>query len=383
MSATAEYLEPSYDPMPQDGDEGFEVQAQLVSQDALATINRSEIAQQIEIARKYPRNVEKLLKKLDAMVTINQPIALSMFYTLPRGRKQIIGPGVRFAETLLTNWGNARSAVRLIGAQGGFFVSQGAFFDCETNVGISIEAQRRITDSEGHRYNDDMIGNTGNAAASIAYRNAIFRGIPKALWLPSYERARACAIGNIKSMAEAIREAMEVFTKSGVTEYQVLNTLNLPSLREVTGDHLLTLRALWKEISSSDKTIESVFGAPEDAEIETLMEQLNWNGPKQRMAWNEYKGRRGDLLLYMRGEVGKIDATTTVGNGKAAPVQQPQTQTEQVSKQQVEAEEQKGVTDKKPEAQTQQTTVTEALKGVGQPKTNGNGAPKQNKANLF
>ncbi|MFN8826683.1 MAG: hypothetical protein ACK501_17070, partial [Planctomycetota bacterium] len=50
---------------------------------------------------------------------------------------------------------------------------------------------RRITGKNGRRYSSDMIGVTGNAACSIALRNAVFRGIPRAFWIDIYDaRAR-------------------------------------------------------------------------------------------------------------------------------------------------------------------------------------------------
>lgn len=280
-----------------------DVREQQFSGDALAALNKSEIAQQIEIARKYPRSIDKFRSRLDAMATVSQQVALTMFYSLPRGNKQVLGPGVRFAEALITAWGNARAGVRLLGVEGNFFIAQGVFFDCETNVGISIEAQRRVTDKNGQRFNDDMIGVTGNAAASIAYRNAIFRGVPKALWNDLYERAKVVAAGDAKSLNAQINEAIETFRKLGITDVMVLNTLGVQSLRDLTGEHLVTMRVLYKDVAGGDKTIEDVFGSPLDAEIEALMDQLQWSTAKRRMAWDGHKGRREELLAYMRAQV--------------------------------------------------------------------------------
>jgi hypothetical protein len=39
--------------------------------------------------------------------------------------------------------------------------------------------RRRIFDSRGRLFNDDMITVTGNAACAIAKRNAILSGVPK------------------------------------------------------------------------------------------------------------------------------------------------------------------------------------------------------------
>ena len=61
------------------------------SSDALAVLNKSEIEQQVEISKKYPRNIEKFRQTLDKYACLNPAIATSMFYSLPRAGKQIVG----------------------------------------------------------------------------------------------------------------------------------------------------------------------------------------------------------------------------------------------------------------------------------------------------
>jgi hypothetical protein len=282
-----------------------------LTSDALAVLNRSEIEQQVEISRKYPRSVDSFRTKLEKYACLNAPVALSMFYSMPRADKMIVGPSVRFAETLLPCWGNSRAGYRILGEQGNVTTAQGIYFDCEANVGINVEAQRAIVGKGNKKFNNDMIVTTGNAAASVAYRNAILRGVPRALWLDIYEKAKQTAVGTAESFVSQVNKAVEEFAKQGVTQVALLNTLGAPSIRDITADHILTMRTIFREIRDGEKTIEQVFGSPEDKEIAELMEQLGWNDTKARMSREGFKGKRTEHLAFLRTEVAKMGGGTT------------------------------------------------------------------------
>lgn len=297
-----------------------------VNSDALAILNRSEIEQQVEIARKYPRSIDKFRQQLDKYANLNQDVALSMFYSLKRRKADgteaaIVGPSVRFAEALVPCWTNSRAGVRILGEQGNVTAAQGVFFDCETNTGVSVESNRSIVGKGNKRFSQDMIVTTGNAAASIAYRNAIIRGVPRALWLDIYEKAKQTAVGKAESFAGQVTKAVEEFAKQGVTQVALLNTLGAISIRDIGADHILTMRTLFREIRDGEKTIEEVFGSVADEEITAIMVELGWNATTQRMSMESYKGRRDAHLEYLR-DLAKKAGRATKGpqavKGKAA-----------------------------------------------------------------
>src|SRR5688500_14733606 len=82
--------------------------------DALAALNRSEIDMQISTAKKYPRSVTRFKRDVESLACLDEETAATMFYSLPRGGKNIIGPSVRFAEVVASSWGNIRSGARVI-----------------------------------------------------------------------------------------------------------------------------------------------------------------------------------------------------------------------------------------------------------------------------
>ncbi len=244
-------------------EEGREVAGISVESGTVAVLNRSEIEQQVTTAHKFPRSIKRFRQEALQMVTLNESVAESCIYALPRGNKTIEGPSARFAEVVASAWGNCRAGARVVSDAGDFITAQGVFYDCERNVGLTYEVQRRITDSKGKRYNADMIGVTGNAASSIALRNAILKGVPKAFWDDMYQAARAVVMGDFSTLANRRADALKALVAFGVTQEQVFAKLGVEGSADITLDHLVVLRGLITAIKEGDTTPEQAF-APED-----------------------------------------------------------------------------------------------------------------------
>jgi hypothetical protein len=277
-----------------------------MSPSALAQLNRGDHAAMVYTAN-LPGNRRRLVEfdsKLRSYANHSQPIALSMFYSLPRAGKQIIGPSIRFAEIVGPCWKNCRTDSRALGDDGNTVTGQGLFFDYENNYCNVTSMPRRITDKNGQRYNDDMIVTTLNAAMAVAKRNAVLSGVPRALWTPAYEDAQLTAVGKAASHAQRVADAMEYLHKLGITEWQILNSVGVPSPKELEIEHLVTLRVLCSELKRGDKTVEEVFGSPYDKEITSLFTQLKMNDAQQRMLRQSYMGRAKELAEYLNGRLG-------------------------------------------------------------------------------
>lgn len=207
----------------------------------LVAINRAEIDGQIATAHAFPRSNTKFLKEARELVTLDVDMAEACIYALPRDGKTIAGPSARFAEIIQSCYGNNRGGGRVVSEEGEFVVAQGTFHDLERNVQVAMEVRRRITDKAGRRFKADMIVVTGNAAASIAHRNAVLKGIPKALWLPLYEAARRVAVGDATTLAAARDKALEWFQKAGVSREQVLAKLGANGVEDIGIEEMETL----------------------------------------------------------------------------------------------------------------------------------------------
>lgn len=240
-------------------EEGRDVSAMSVESGTVALLNRSEIDMQVATAHKYPRSIKRFRDESLQMVTLNESVAESCIYALPRSGKTIEGPSARFAEVVASAWGNCRAGARVVNDSGDFITAQGVFHDLERNVAITYEVQRRITDKNGKRFNADMIGVTGNAASSIALRNAILKGVPKAFWDDMYQAARSTVMGDFKTLANRRADAMKAFIALGVSQEQVLAKLEVSGIEDIGLEHLVVLRGLITAIKEGDTTPEQAF----------------------------------------------------------------------------------------------------------------------------
>ena len=122
-----------------------------------------------------------------------------------------------------------------------------------------IEVKRRVTNKMGQRYSDDMIATTGNAACSIALRNAAFRVIPMALIKPVYEAAKKLAIGDSKSLVQRRAASVEHFGKMGVTKEMICAALGIRSTDDIQLDHLEILIGYSTAIKDGDASVDDIF----------------------------------------------------------------------------------------------------------------------------
>jgi hypothetical protein len=222
-------------------------------------VSAAEVNQQIATAKKYPRSLEQFRKELIGQVTLSESIARSCIYALPRAGKKIEGPSIRFAEMAMGAWGNCRATARIVAETENFVIAQGIFIDLQRNVAVGIEVGRRIIDSEGRRFNIDMIGVTGAAASSIALRNAILRGIPRALTDEAYVNAKRTVAGTLATLADRRNRALEAFKPYGVTEQQILAALGKQGLVEIGLEDLVTLGGFLTAIQQEERDPEEIF----------------------------------------------------------------------------------------------------------------------------
>jgi hypothetical protein len=232
----------------------------------IALLQKAEIDQQIATAHRFPRSLKRFRDEALQMVTLDETIASECIYALPRDGKTIEGPSARFAEVIASAWGNCRAGARVVDDKGEFVTSQGVFHDLERNVAITYEVQRRIIDKRGKRYSADMIGVTANAACSIALRNAILKGVPKAFWSSMYGAARQVIMGDIKTLGNRRASALKEFQRYGIKPEQICAKLEVPGVEDIGLDHLVTLRGLLTAIREGDTTPEQAFAPDTNSE---------------------------------------------------------------------------------------------------------------------
>lgn len=226
-----------------------------------------ELDQAISTAKAYPRSLTRVRDNVSALVMLDEETAKECVYALPRGGKPIKGPSVRFAEIVASQYGNCKVGSRVVDVNKfeKYIEAEGVFIDLESGMQRTARIRRKISDKNGRVYNDDMIVVTGNAACAIALREAILKGVPKALWRRAYEEAEGVIAGDIKTLAERREGAIRAFAAWGVTPDQIFASLEIGGLDEIGLDQIATLMAMFKAIKAGEQTVEDYFPAKTSA----------------------------------------------------------------------------------------------------------------------
>jgi hypothetical protein len=230
-----------------------------VVQSHIDLVTKAEIDVQISTAKAFPRSIKTFLERAESIATVNESVAQSCAYALPRGGKHIEGPTVRLAEIICSTYGNIRAGARVVANDGKTITAQGVCHDLETNNSVTVEVKRRITDKFGKTYNEDMQTLAGNAACAIAYRNAVFKVVPFALVNDIYDKAKQVARGTAETLPARRDKAIAYLKGMGVTEKQILNVLELKKIEDIDLDKLSVLRGMVSAITNGESTIKDLF----------------------------------------------------------------------------------------------------------------------------
>lgn len=224
-------------------------------------LSRVEIDQQIATARRLPRHISRVAQNILSTVTLDEETAEECMYALPRGGKPIKGPSIRFAEVVKAFYGNCRAGSRVVHVDRAekVVVAEGVFHDLESNTATRAEVRRRIVDSKGKLYTDDMIIVTGNAAGSIALRNAILGGVPKAVWRKAYDAVQRTIAGDITTLSVTREKAVKALATFGATPEQVFQAIGVEGVEDIKLEHIPVLRGMFAALKNGEGTFEEMF----------------------------------------------------------------------------------------------------------------------------
>lgn len=236
-----------------------EAPAQIIKVDAL---ERANVDSQVATAKQYPRNLKRCIDNSIVMATMDSETAQSCGYALPRGGKPITGPSVHLAKIIVSNWGNMRTEAKVVQITDRQIISRGTAWDLETNVASAFEVRRSIIDSKGKRYSDDMITVTGNAANSIAFRNAVFSVVPKAITEKIYKAAQQFITGDLSDEAKLIKRrtgAIQFFKDEyGITEDEIVKLCGKQTVNQIKADEIALLLGMQQSLKDGDTTVDDL-----------------------------------------------------------------------------------------------------------------------------
>lgn len=232
---------------------------QVSNMESLNALTRAEVDAQIATAKAYPRNLSQVLNNIETLATMDEETAAACFYMLRRQGKLIEGPSVRMAEIIASSWGNIRVQARIIANDGKMITAQGVCHDLESNYAVSAEVKRRITDKNGKTYSEDMQVVTGNAACSIAMRNALFKVVPGALVKKVITKAKKVSLGEATSLEESRMKMLDYFQKIGVDQQHLFDYLSVSKIEEINTDMVVELRGLATAIKEGQTSVQETF----------------------------------------------------------------------------------------------------------------------------
>lgn len=228
----------------------------------LDTIERANVDSQIATAKQYPRDLRRAINNSIAMATLDVPTAQSCGYALPRGGKPITGPSVHLAKLIVSNYGNIRAEAKVVQITGKQVISRGTCWDLENNVATAFEVRRSIVGRSGQRFSDDMITVTGNAANAIAYRNAVFSVIPKAITDKVYQAAQRTITGDLSDEDKIIarrKKCIDFFKDEfGISEQEVVMLCGKQTVNQIKANEIALLLGITQSLTDGDTTVDDL-----------------------------------------------------------------------------------------------------------------------------
>jgi hypothetical protein len=238
------------------------VEAQDVQIVQVDAVERANVDSQVATAKRYPRDIRRSIDNSVVMATINQETAQSCSYALPRGGKPITGPSVHLAKIIVSNWGNMRTEAKVVQITDKQVISRGTCWDLETNVASAFEVRRSIIGKNGQRFSDDMITVTGNAANSIAYRNAVFAVIPKAITDRVYYAAQKFITGDLSDSDKLLKVRTGILNNFknnyGITEEEVVKMCGKQTVNQIGADEISMLMGTIQALKDGDTTVDEL-----------------------------------------------------------------------------------------------------------------------------
>ncbi len=225
-------------------------------------VERANVDSQVATAKQYPRDIKRSINNSIAMATMDYNTAQSCGYALPRGGKPITGPSVHLAKLIVSNWGNVRAEAKVVKITDKQVISRGTCWDLENNVATAFEVRRSIVGKSGKRFTDDMITVTGNAANAIAYRNAVFSVIPKAIIDKVYQAAQHFITGDLSDEEKIVarrKKCIDFFKDEyGISEGEVVMLCGKQTVNQIQAEQIALLLGITQSLKDGDTTVEDL-----------------------------------------------------------------------------------------------------------------------------
>ena len=239
------------------------MQNSVVGMEDSAAISR-EVAQvqgQMIIAKRFPRNEEQSLKKIEAACS-RPTLARSAVYEYARGGSSITGPSIRLAEAVARAWGNIKSGLEEIESNDRETKVRAYAYDMETNdIAEMIFTVRHVRDTKKgstvlteQRDIYEAVANFG----ARRLRSCILKVIPGDVIDYAVDLCRKTRAAEVKITPETIGKLEEAFKAFGVNRAQ-LEAFLQRKLEALTTSQYLRLQDIWTGMRDGVTKAEDFF----------------------------------------------------------------------------------------------------------------------------
>ena len=245
----------------------------------------SSIDKDVITARAFPRDVHKCVKNIEMTIAMSPEVAASCYYTVPRAGKNITGASIRLAEICSSFWGNMQSGTRIVSNNGKSVVVEGWCLDLETNAKVSHEVSRGIVNKKGEPYSTDMQNTTIAAASAIAFRNVIFKTIPRVFIDQALQTAMNMAVmtSGQEEFENKRQNMFEYLERIGVRLANIFAFFGKSSVQEFDVEDMRVIYGVKTSIKEGMIKAEEAFSLPESRadRISAMIEVEDDNGQNQ------------------------------------------------------------------------------------------------------
>ena len=231
----------------------------------LMTLERASIDMQIATAHQYPRSVTKFKKDALALVTLDEETAASCLYRRPVGKDKYgkeqyaEGMSIRMAEIVAATYGNLRVATRTIESTPRYVVVQGVAHDLESNFLSTAECKEATVKKNGQPYDERMRIVIEKAAASKAWRDAVFKVVPRASAAFLETAAKELLFGNASSITKWRTRINDWVKTLGIDTERVWKALGIGGADDLKQPEIETLIGIKTALQNGDVTLDEAF----------------------------------------------------------------------------------------------------------------------------
>jgi hypothetical protein len=243
--------------------------SEVLQPSALHALERASIDTQVATAHQYPRSLEQFKKRALSMACLDSETAESCIYCRPVGKEKndrgqwvekfAEGPSIRLAEIVGCSYGNLRVASRIVEQTPRYVKCEGVCHDLESNYAGKSEIMETTVTKEGQPYSERQRALIAKVALAKAYRDAIFKVVPRALCKPVLDAAKKVATGETKTLDERRKKAQAWIGTLKIDQARVFAALNVAGWAEITDDHLTILTGLKTATKEGDVSIDEAF----------------------------------------------------------------------------------------------------------------------------